>query len=102
MARSVGVPSSVSRIFSYMEYFTRLCGFSFATTLESSSRDHLPGTSDGVGQAINVHERDQDSTGPTRHQKEPTILPVAHTTARTGELKEWKHGKGKLQRQHDL
>ncbi len=62
----------------------------------------MPRRPHGIGEAIDVHEGDQNSTGPTCGEEKPTVLPIAHTLLRTGEVQEREHGEGKLQGENDL
>src|SRR5208283_5233126 len=94
IARSVGVPSSVTRIVSYM--VVPFVGSA------SSADDDLPRRFQRVRQAKNVHRGDQNSTAPTGNQKEPAVLPSPHALAGAGEVQQWEHGERKLQGQHDL
>src|SRR5690348_17045868 len=88
IARSVVVPSSVTRIVSYI-------------TLPSA-RDHMPRRAHRFRQSVYIHDRDQDSARPARNHQKPSISPRPHSLLRTGEMQQRKHGKWKLQCQHHL
>src|SRR5487761_1908635 len=98
IARSVRVPSNVSRIVSYMvvPFLVDFCRVS------SSAGDNMPGRIERVRHAVNVHCGDQDSTGPTRNEQEPAKPPDPHAFPRACEMQKRKHGEGKLQGQHAL
>src|SRR5579864_477245 len=68
----------------------------------STPTDQLPGGSQRVGQPIDVHESDQDSTGPSGRQQEESVLPFAHPLLGAGEVEQWEHGEWKLKCQYDL
>src|SRR5579863_1228859 len=111
MARSVVVPSSVTRMVSYMGFGRPNAIFGAISRdgqecppriFSSSAGDDLPGGFQRVGQAVDVHDGDQDSTGPTGKQQKAAVLPIAHALAGTGELQQRKHGERKLQREYDL
>src|SRR4030081_3621191 len=97
IARSVVVPSNVTRMVSYM-----LIRFCRLVVPASSAGDNLPRGFERVRQAVEVHRADQDSTAPTSNQQEPTVLPSPHSLARTCEVQQREHRKRKLQRQHHL
>src|SRR3954470_9173322 len=86
IARSVAVPSSVSRIVSYM----------VVPFLASSAGNNVPCGAERFRQAVNVHRGDQNSTAPTSNQQEPAEFPVPHAPSRTGEMQKRKHGEGEL------
>src|SRR5581483_2887414 len=89
MARSVRVPSSVTRIVLYM-------------AVQSAARDDLPGGFDGLRETIHIHECNQYGAAPTGQQEEAAGAPEAHAFARAGEMQEREHGEGELKREHDL
>src|ERR1700680_5091062 len=97
IARSVVVPSKVTRMVSYMIF--RFCRLFVPA---SAAGDTLPRGFERVRQAVEVHRGDQDSTAPTSNQQEPTILPSPHTLAGTREVQQREHRKRKLQRQDHL
>src|SRR5207248_1046556 len=92
IARSVAVPSRVTRIVSYI----------FFEPLSSTASDYLPCGSERLGQPVKVHGGDQDSTRPTRSQQEAAILPSSHSLFGTGELQQGKHCEWKLQGKDNL
>src|ERR1700730_8933179 len=119
-ARSEGVRSNVTRMVLYIFWFLARSGASASkgatdqaermarlkacpdTNLESESvstaGDDLPGCFQRVGQTVDVHGGDQDSTGPTSGQQNRAILPRSHSLAGTGEVQQRKHRKRKLHR----
>src|SRR5215472_7518003 len=93
IARSLAVPSSVTKMVSYMiAILTRV----------SCANDDVPGYLQRFRQTVKIHAEDQNSARPPRSHQEPAILPRAHTLFRTGELQKRKHGKRKLQRKYYL
>src|SRR5580704_12625339 len=93
MARSVGVPSSVTRMVSYMV---------LAPSCTSPAGNDLPCRFQRIGQTEYIHRRNQDRAGPSGGEQKPSILPPPHPLPRTGELQQRKHGKRQLQRQDYL
>ena len=68
----------------------------------SLATDQLPGGPQRVGKPVDVHESDQDSTGPAGGEQEEAVFPLAHTSLGAGEMQQREHGEGELQCQHHL
>ncbi len=81
--------------------FSRLA-FSWHSTFKCHAGDDLPCGFHRIGQAVDVHGGDQDSTCPSGGEQEAAVLPIAHALCGTGEVQQGEHGEGKLQGEDDL
>src|SRR5580704_8316655 len=105
IARSLGVPSSFTRMVSYIVFVSVDPCKNWVRQRRgspSSASDDLPRRLQRVREPVDIHGGDQNSTGPTCDQQNPAIFPVPHSFSGAGELQQGKHGERKLQRQHHL
>src|SRR5580658_2779296 len=82
MARSVGVPSKVTRMVLYMRQLFGLSAF-----------DNLPSLFHGVRQTVKVKGRDCQCRTPAGDEQKPPEPPLSHPLAGTGEVQQGEHRK---------